>query len=172
MNRRKRMVSAIAGAALLAVVTISGGQWTVASWGDQEFGSGTFAAKVIAPPVITSCYLLAGAQGLSPSISITWNFPDGTGYVTPGNVLYFKASGGVLTGLTPVPVSSLTSSGPVSGNFTTVFGSALLSGLLGGSYLVGLRDSENGWSSTLSSWTATTGVGGINGSCVLNAQNP
>lgn len=168
MNRREKMTSAVAGVALLALVTIVGWQWTLASWVSREYAAGTFAAKTIPPPVISSCTLLPGPSGASPVVTIVWNFPSGNGYVNPANIQYFRASGGLLAGLTPVGSSTVTTTGPVGVNYTTVFGSALLAGLLGSSYLVGLRDFENGWTSTLTSSTAAMGPLGINATCLQN----
>lgn len=173
MKLRQVLASVIAGLTLLAVVTMSGAQATMASWGDSDYSKGGFTGKTILPPLISSCVLSPGLLGATPTITVIWHFPVGSGYATPGNIQYFLASGGLLPGLTQVVLgSNLTTSAPSAGNYTTVFGSALLGGLLGGSYLVGLRDAENGWTSTLTSYIASMGALGAGPTCTSAGQNP
>lgn len=143
---------------------------TVASWTDSEYATGSFVATVIQPPVMTGCSLSPGLLGTNPVITVTWQFPLHTPtYVTPGNAAYFVAQSGLLTNLTSVLLgTNLTTTGPVSGVYTTQFRSGILGGLLGGSYGVYLQTVDaSGWTSTLAAALASMGLAGINPQCTV-----
>ena len=169
-THRLKSLLAVAGiaAALLAVPAGTGA--TDASWTAPEFDSGTLNALKVAPPVmIGPCTLSPGLAGANPVITVNWQFPVGTGYVAPANVNYYVASGGLLSNLTPVtPGSSLATTGPTNGVYTTQFKSGILSGLLGGSYGVYLRTKDgSGWVSTLATANASMGLAGTNPVCTV-----
>ncbi|MDQ0032152.1 hypothetical protein [Arthrobacter bambusae] len=168
--RRLRSLLAVAVVASALLVVPDGTGTTDASWTASEFGSGTLKAfKVPAPVMISPCTLSTGFAGADPVITVNWQFPAGTGYVAPANVNYYVASGGLLSNLTPVTVgSSLATTGPVNGIYTTQFKSGILSGLLGGSYGVYLQTKDgSGWVSTLATANASMGLAGINPVCTV-----
>ncbi|SDP36732.1 hypothetical protein SAMN04515671_3905 [Nakamurella panacisegetis] len=167
---RRRIAIAGAGLTLLLTSLPSATSATSASWNDNEFGAGAFSAKTIPPPTISACVLQSGLLGANPVVTITWQLPIGAGYSLT-NIHYYTNGG---SGLTEILAGNpgLTTTGPSGGNYTTAFSSGLLSGLLGSSYIIGLRSAENGWSSTLSSWTAAMGLLGANPTCTANPQTP
>ncbi|MFH5879303.1 hypothetical protein [Arthrobacter sp. NA-172] len=163
---RAAIATAGVAAALLAVPV--GTAASEASWTGSEVTAGLLTAVTIAPPVITDC-TLSSVAGVNPVITVTWKFPVGSGYGIPANVNYYVASGAKLSNLTPVtPGSSLTTTGPANGAYTTQFKSALLSGLLGGTYGVYLQSKDgSGWVSTLAGANASMGLAGINPVCTV-----
>ncbi|MHC6223085.1 hypothetical protein [Arthrobacter sp. MMS24-S77] len=168
---RLRSAIAAAGVAVALLAVPAGTSATDASWTSSEFGTGALTAATIPPPVMISpCTLSTGLAGANPVITVNWQFPAGTGYGVPANVNYFVASGGLLSNLTPVaPGSSLATTGPVNGVYTTQFKSGILSGLLGGTYGVYLQAKDgSGWVSTLATANASMGLGGSNPVCTVN----
>jgi len=169
----RRWRTTVAVSLALTVLVVHAGP-SEATWTVPTFASGTVSAKVIPPPTLGStCTLDPGLLGADPTVTITWQFPAGSGYVNPANVRYYVASGGLLPALTNVLLgSNLTTTGPVGGVYTTKFLSGLLSGLLGGTYLVGIRSYENTWTSTLASANASMLALGANPTCVINPIYP
>ncbi|WP_423183039.1 hypothetical protein [Arthrobacter sp. NyZ413] len=171
VSRWRRFRGSAAAAGLAAVLSVPAGTpATEASWTDSEFGAGTLTAATIAPPVMISpCALDPGTLGTNPVITVNWRFPAGSAYSAPANVSYFVASGGSLANLTPVALgSNLSTTGPVSGVYTTQFKSGILSGLLGGSYGVYLQTKDgSGWVSTLAVANASMGLVGSNPTCAV-----
>lgn len=169
-GRRHRIVMVVAGC--LAAFAIAGTTLrpavTDASWGDAEVARGAFVATTIPKPVLSSCVLTSGAFGANPAITVKWKFPAGTSYVVPANVRYAVAKGGQAANLAPVsPGTNLSTTGPdASLTYTTKYGSGLLTGLSGGSYLVGIRSiGSSGWTSPYSTALASMGTGGTNPVC-------
>ncbi|KJC64060.1 hypothetical protein [Agreia bicolorata] len=171
MRRGSRIAALVVGAALIAAWGIGGGvDETEASWTDQEFARTTLTATTIPNPVIQSCVLSPGTLGTNPTITMKWNFPAGTGYAAPANVAYAVAEGGLLSNLTVALLGQgITTSGPVSGTYTTTFSSSLLGGLLGGSYGLYLQTVDaTGWTSGRAGATAAMGLVGANPTCAPN----
>jgi hypothetical protein len=170
-SRRHTVLAALAviGIAFMILVAPTRVHVSEAAWADGEFSHGTFTAIVIQPPVIATCVLSPGLLGANPVVTITWRFPSGSTYSTPANVIYFVAQGGLLGTLTSVLLgTSLTTTGPVAGVYTTQFKSGILGGLLGGSYGLFLQTKDgSGWTSTLASATASMGLLGANPQCVI-----
>lgn len=170
MAHRLRSLLAAAGVAAALLVGSAGTGTTDASWTASEFGSGNLKALTVQAPVMVGmCTLSPGLAGANPVITVTWQFPAGTGYVVPANVNYYVASGGLLSNLTPVtPGSSLATTGPANGIYTTQFKSGILSGLLGGTYSVYLQTKDgSGWVSTMAKANASMGLAGINPVCTV-----
>lgn len=169
-SHKLRSRLAVAGVAAALLVVPAGTGTTDASWSASDFGAGTLNALRVPPPVmIGPCTLSPGLAGANPVITVNWQFPAGTGYVAPANVNYYVASGGLLSNLTPVtPGSSLATTGPANGVYTTQFKSGILSGLLGGTYSVYLQTKDgSGWVSTLATANASMGLAGSNPVCTL-----
>ncbi|UKA62958.1 hypothetical protein [Arthrobacter sp. FW306-04-A] len=85
-------------------------------------------------------------------------------------VLTLKDDANSVEDLTPVASgSSLATTGPVNGVYTTQFKSGILSGLLGGTYGVYLQTKVgSGWVSTLATANASMGPAGSNPVCTVN----
>ncbi|RIJ70124.1 hypothetical protein D1871_19955 [Nakamurella silvestris] len=144
-----------------------------AAWTRNSYAESVFTTKTIPVPTILSCNLAPGIAGLTPVVTMTWQFPAGSGYVNPTNVNYYAAD----AGLVPVLVNSLlgtslTTTGPVGGVYTTQFKSALLSGLLGATFRLALRATENGWYSPMNSYLASMTLAGLNPTCVSEGILP
>lgn len=161
----------MAGVAAALLGLPAGTSASDASWTSSEFGTGALKAATIPPPVMISpCTLSPGAAGTDPVITVNWQFPAGTGYGVPANVNYYVANGGLLSNLTAVtPGSSLATTGPVNGVYTTQFKSGVLSGLLGGTYGVYLQTKDGtGWVSTRATANASMGLAGSNPVCTVS----
>lgn len=110
---------------------------TLAAWTDPVSTSAPFSARAIPAPTLTGCtaanVLLAGGR-----VTISWTLP--TGYTT-SDIVYLLASSGQASGVQTVPLSSsVATTGPATGGvYTTTFQGALLSNLLGGQVMVGVR---------------------------------
>ena len=120
---------------------------TLAAWTDPVMTTAPFAAKVIPAPTIAGCsagnVLLVGGR-----VTITWTLPAGH---TASDIVYLWSSNGQTSGVQTVPLgSSVATTGPAAGGvYTTTFQGALLSNLLGGQVLVGVRTLD------ASSWIST-----------------
>jgi hypothetical protein len=156
----------------MILVAPAGAHETAATWADSEFSRGSFTATVIQPPVMQTCSLSPGFLGTNPVVTVTWRFPTGGSYVTPDNVAYYVALGGLLGNLIHVLLGSdLSTTGPVGGTYTTNYKAGILGGLLGGSYGVYLQTVDgSGWTSTLASATASMGLLGANPQCLITPQ--
>ena len=72
-----------AAAACVAVVAMLGGglvhpAQTDASWRVSEYTRGTFTAMTLQKPVLSACTYNPGLLGVTPVITVTWNFAAGT----------------------------------------------------------------------------------------------
>jgi hypothetical protein len=166
----RRVSSIVAIGVGLTLVMGSGARHiepTEAAWSDRETAKATLEATTIPKPVVQSCVLTTGALGINPVVTVKWNFPAGTGYVAPANVNYGVSEGAVLSNVTVALLGQgVTTSGPVSGTYTTAFSGSLLAGLLGGSYGLYLRSVDaSGWRSAWSGSTASMGLLGVNPAC-------
>lgn len=157
------MKRALVGMAVLAVAValmVSPPRPTLASWVDTEQSTGSFAAYTVPKPTITGCTAsnILGAA----SLKITWKYNSTT--PAPSATFWFSSSS--LLTLTLLP-GSTTTTGPVSGEYTTTFSSGLLTGLLGGPVYLGVAANQYGWQSQVSSATATVPALIGTGTCVI-----
>lgn len=110
---------------------------TLAAWTDPVSASAPFSARAIPAPTLTGCtaanVLLVGGR-----VTISWTLPAG---YTTSDIVYLLASSGQASGVQTVPLSSsVATTGPATGGvYTTTFQGALLSNLLGGQVMVGVR---------------------------------
>jgi len=170
VRRSTARVAAIVGgsALLLSAGAVGSAAGTDAAWSGPETGGGTFSALTVPRPVLgPTCTLVPGLAGLSPVITVTWTVPAGSGF-TSANAQYAV---GDLSGLEVILgplLGSVSTTGPVSGVYTTQFGSGLLSGLLGGTKSVGVRFLHpSGWTSNWSQANASMGLAGSNPQCTV-----
>ncbi len=173
MRWRRSVATAVIGAAVLVGSAAGGAGWTQASWTRDEAVAGTFTARVIAFPTILTCLFDPGLLGATPSLTFTWKFDPSSSYTIPGNVLYYGGSGGLL-GIVNLG-GGLSTSGPNGSNvYTTTYQNGLLAGALGSSYGFGIRATEpaTGWTSKLSSVTASATLAGLAPQCIINGQSP
>jgi signal peptidase I len=149
-RHRAKAAGSAALVAALAAVTLSLAPpptETLAAWTDPVVTTAPFAAKVIPAPTITGCsaanVLLVGGR-----VTITWTLPAGH---SASDIVYLWSSNGQTSGVQTVPLSSsVATTGPAAGGvYTTTFQGALLSNLLGGQVLVGVRTLDT------SSWIST-----------------
>lgn len=146
MRGRVGRALAVAGALALCLL-VDRVQLTEATWTDREVAAMSVSAVVVPPPMIVSCSGSSAALGLNPTMTLVWQLPSGP-YTVPTNIRYFGAPGGLLPGLlNPLLGFSNTVPGPGAGQYTSTFGSGVLTGLLGGTYTVGLATDLNGWQS-------------------------
>jgi hypothetical protein len=161
---------AVTGLALFAANPAPVGQ-TEAAWVDTMFANGTLTAAIIPAPIMEApCDLTAGLGGSDPVITINWHFPAGTSYAVPSNIVYFVSKGGLLNPITDVilPSQNLTTTGPVSGTYTTKVRSGLLGSLLGGTYAISLQTKDaSGWTSRVATANAGMSALGLTKHCDL-----
>lgn len=169
MRRTVLAALAVIGFASVILVAPARVHDSAATWADSEFSQGSFTATVIQPPVMQTCSLSPGLLGANPVVTVTWRFPTGSSYITPDNVAYYVAQGGLLGNLLHVLLGSdLSNTGPVGGTYTTKYKAGILGGLLGGSYGVYLQTvDDSGWTSTLASAIASMGLLGADPQCVI-----
>ncbi|HEY9366737.1 MAG TPA: hypothetical protein VIP55_08900 [Agromyces sp.] len=158
----------IVSALILSTGALGSAMETDAAWSGPEQGTGTFSALTVPRPVLgPTCTLVPGLAGLSPVITVTWTVPASSGFTT-ANAQYGV---GDLSGLEVIVgplLGSVTTTGPVSGVYTTKFGSGLLSGLLGGTKSVAVRFvHSSGWTSAWSQANASMGLAGANPQCTV-----
>ena len=136
MRRTVLAALAVIGFASVILVAPARVHDSAATWADSEFSQGSLTATLIQPPVMQTCSLSPGLLGTNPVVTVTWRFPTGSSYVTPGNVAYYVAEGGLLSNLLHVLLGSgsLSTTGPVGGTYTTKYEGDILDGLVGGSY--------------------------------------
>lgn len=150
----------VLGAALLLAPPTQ----TLASWTDNSYGKGDITAS-LAPPTILSCtaknVLLVGGE-----VTITWSYPTAIAASPAPTPAYYFSSTGLLN-LTTILGTSVTTTGPVAGVYTTKYGSTLLSGLLGGTAYVGVATVQGTWQSAPASATASIPLLVGTGSCAI-----
>jgi hypothetical protein len=140
---------ALTGLALLGAVLASSTP-TLAAWSDQTHHEGTMATKTLPVPTGTCSYT---GTGNSRHFVFTWKFPAGSGHDLT-NVQFLRSTtltNPTLIGLLPAAYSS---TGPnASGEYTTTIDASLSGGYFTDLYsdtapfLLGLRSTENGWTS-------------------------
>lgn len=177
-TRRRAVRSATVrrGAALLGAAavfaTMLSSTATDASWTATQSGAGTVVAATIPAPVGSgACLLSPGLLGLTPRVTVNWRIPAATPPYTAANIEYAYSTNGLLEPLLTTLLGYVTTTGPVGGVHTTVFGSGLLSGLLGSSGVAAVRivDPASGWTSTWLTATASMELLGLNPTCVVGA---
>ncbi|TFB77241.1 hypothetical protein E3O06_00295 [Cryobacterium glaciale] len=150
-----RRVSALVAAAALAAVLVPASS-TDSTFTDTEVAASAVTAIVVPAPVIDTCTASSVLVSLSlvPRVELTW--PYGTGGYVGADARYYNSSVGA-GNLAPVALGNgVSTTGPVSGTFTTTFQGSLLGGLLGGSGDVGVAAANSsGWRSLISSARAT-----------------
>lgn len=169
LGRSRVRVALIALVILVPLVSQAPTSPTLASWNDQAHASATLSTITVAAPEILTCEARSGLLGANPRTVITWRWPEGSSYTVADNAQFWFSSSGLVNDLTNALLPShITTTGPTSaGVYTTTYGSALLSGLLGGKWLVGVSTSDDsGWSSSATLWQAQIGPLGANPSCV------
>ena len=139
------------GVAMLALLASTPGA-SVASFTDSEHATSTALTAIVVPaPIIDTCVAqtVLVVLTLTPRVTITWHYPT-AGY-TGTNARYWYYDTGLLTLVSVSLGSGVTTSGPVSGTYTSVYQGSLLAGLLGGSADVGVSAAHSsGWLSTVS----------------------
>ncbi|RXZ72274.1 hypothetical protein [Agromyces albus] len=164
---RLPMVGAVL--ALGAALTLSAqSSATDAGWNETTHATGSYTALTVARPALgATCTLSPGFLGTNPAITITWMVPPGSGF-TSANAQYAISGVSGLEQVTGSLLSSITTTGPVGGVYTTRFGSGVLTGLLGGTKSVGVRFlHSSGWTSLWSQADASMGLAGANPQCTV-----
>ena len=153
----------VALAAVLAVVVtllVAPPGDTEASWVDREQSRGSFAAYSVPKPTITAC-TSSNVLG-SGNVTIKWRYNSTSPTPTPS--FWFSTT----SAITVILLSgSTTTTGPVSGEYTTSFSSGLLTGLLGGNAYVGVAASQYGWQSPIATATASLPAVIGTGTCTI-----
>ncbi|KFF59788.1 hypothetical protein JF66_08935 [Cryobacterium sp. MLB-32] len=152
-----RRTAAVTAAALLLLLSHTTPGVTDATWADSEHASSvTMTALTVPAPFFDTCTAssVLVVLSLTPRVVVTWHYPSGTYDGT--NARYYNSDSGIL-GLTLISLGSgVTTTGPVSGTYTSTFQGSLLSGLLGGTGDVGISTTHaSGWTSLISSGHAS-----------------
>lgn len=167
----RRILAGVAGIALLGGVVLAPAvQHTDAGWTDAEVGTAQFTAGTVPTPMTTKtpgCVASGGLLGLTPSVTISWRFPDdGAGYTLDDVEFGQVLTSGLLEPLLGGLLGNTTTTGTPQA-YTTVVNSGLLTGLLGGSKSFGIRvTGPGGWTSDWLVAHASIGLGGSNAQCV------
>jgi hypothetical protein len=180
VTRRRLWALVLACVATLGIVASGSVQPTAteASWTSADQTKAAFVAITVPPPVITAdgCTASAtggGTLGLGPLVTVTWQLPaspTGVAY-TVSNVAFGLGAGG-LGSLVPLTASSVSTSGPSGGVYTTKYSGSVLSGLLSATFTVALWVVDpSGWKSHQVGYTASIGLLGLGTSCVLQAAS-
>lgn len=129
-TRRHRVLSAVAGAALLLGVGLApAAQVTDAAFTDAEEARVTVTAFVVPVPTITACTITNNALGVFQSVRLAWTSPY------PLSGVRLTLTQGTTTAV--VPSSNITTTGPTGGLYshaavlTQTLLSSLVSNLLG-----------------------------------------
>ncbi len=165
---RAAATAGIAAAGLTAALVLPV-RVTEAAWTRTEVPQGAVAAvTMVKPAAQPPCTLSPGTLGLDPVITVKWKMPAGVTLPPDTVVEYGYSPTGGLEVITGGLLSSVSTSAPVAGVYTTTFNSGLLAGLLGGSKSVGIRfKGPNSWYSPWTQADASMGLAGANPQCVL-----
>lgn len=166
----RRRLAAAAAVTLALLLGASGPGRAEAAWSDSEHVSSVAMTALTVPaPVLDTCVASSVLVSLSltPRVVVTWHYPSGPYDGT--NARYYNSDSGIL-GLSLIALGSgVTTTGPVSGTYTSTFQGNLLSGLLGGSADVGIATAHaSGWTSLISSAHATFPLLIGAGTCTIN----
>jgi hypothetical protein len=140
--RLPAIAALLALGATLAVTAQS--NTTDAAWSDTTNAAGSFTALTVAAPTIVSC--TAGGNVVTPTLSLQWSFPAGSGYTSPTNVNLYYSNNGLIPNLLPI-TSGATTTGPVGGVYTTTYSIGLLGGILSTQAAIALETKVDGWTS-------------------------
>lgn len=155
---------------LPAGLSASAGQ-TEASWVDSEHGQGRFSAKVVLPPIITTCEVGTTILGVINSVWVEYKVP--AGYSSTD----VKWSVGTSTGGMTAGSAAITDRG--NGVYRATFSQSilqdllgmLLSALFGQSFYIAAYTggpSDGGWTSTPPIYSrVSVGLLGLSSSCTV-----
>ncbi|GAB3801723.1 hypothetical protein GCM10028798_17900 [Humibacter antri] len=133
------------------------------SWRASENASAAFTAMTLQKPTITGCTYNPGLLGVTPVITVTWQFASGTPASSAAG--YGASSGSVLgTLLTGVTVTTTPTMGTGT-VYTSTYQGSILGGLLGATYTVGVRSQLGTWTSPYATALAVSAVAGTTHTC-------
>ncbi len=170
---RGRLVAVLCAVLMLLPVALgSSAERTEAAWADNAFGRGSYTAKTVPSPTVTTCGV-GSTLGVINSVYVDFSPP--AGYVSTD----VKWSVGATTGSMAVGApSSVTDRG--GGVYRATFNQnilqdllgVLLSALFGQSFYVAAHTGDaddGGWTSTPPKYSRVTmGLLGLNSSCTAN----
>jgi len=146
MNRRPgsaaRLVVGLVAAATLTLLAVPV-RSTEAAWSDTEAGTGTISAATIPAPTALATACTASNVLGSARISITWQLP--AGYAI-GEAVYKAGTNPLLLEVVLLG-STLTTTGPSGGSYTTTYTGGLLNAALGGTGYLSVSVQRAGWTS-------------------------
>ena len=143
---RAQLAAAAAVIAIAALAVSPPPSETTASFTDAEVASDTITAFIVPPPTVVSC-TASGLLGLGATATLKWKFPAGSGYTVPTNVQFWFANSSLIGDLLQISGNTVTTGPDGTGTYTTVFGSGLLTNLLGGSATIGVSSKLGTWTS-------------------------
>lgn len=149
-----RVESALAVIAIAVTAVGARSAVTEASFTDLEAASAPITAYTLPAPTVTSC-TASGILGIGATATLRWAFPAGSGYTVPANVQFWFTNSSLLANLLPTSGHTTTTGPDGNGVYTTVFGSGLLTDLLGGSATIGVSSKLGTWTSVPVTRTAT-----------------
>ena len=162
------MTRALAGLGVLVIalaLLVFPPRLSLASWTDAGYHQGAFSAA-IPRPTITGCtsrnVVLVGGE-----VVITWTYPTGISATpTPSPIYWFSATS--VATLAQIPASSVTTTGPIAGVYTTKYGESFFTSLLGNNAYVGISTAQGTWGSLPASATAAIPAVVGTGTCTIN----
>ena len=164
MSRVRHGLAGLGILSLVAAAAISPPAATLASWNDGESGSGSYSAKTIPAPTVTAC-TITNSLGVFQSVRLTWTPPVGSGYTAANASVGIGSTAATVQPAVPQP----TITGPTGGAYSATFSSSLLQSILGGlfgtTFTIGVRSTENGWTSAWSTRTVNVGLLGLGTTC-------
>ncbi|GAA2464577.1 hypothetical protein [Agromyces soli] len=138
-----RAAVGLAAVVVLALMTFPA-RPTEAAWSDAEAGIGTVSAATIPAPTALATACTASNVLGSARISITWQLP--AGYAV-GEAVYKAGTNPLLLEVVLLG-STLTTTGPSGGSYTTTYTGGLLNAALGGTGYLSVSMQRSGWTSS------------------------
>ena len=164
MSRVRRGVVGLGVLSLVVAAAVSPPATTLATWNDGESGSGSYSAKTIPAPTVTACNI-SNTLGIFQSVTLVWTPPTGSGYTASNFSVGTGATAGTVQPVVPQPTISGPAGGPYSATFSSGLLQSILGGLFGTTFSIGVRSTENGWTSAWSTRTVDVGLLGFNTTC-------
>ncbi|WP_307043143.1 hypothetical protein [Agromyces ramosus] len=159
-----RAAALLAGCALMVAVGSVGSAGsaaqTEAAWFAGESATGSFTALAVGTPTIVSC--TAGGNVVTPTLSLRWSFPVGSGYTVPTNLNLYYSNNGAIPNLLPITTGATTAGPDAGGVYTTTYNIGLLGGILSTQAAIAVESKVGNWTSPrvarLATWPLTIGA--------------
>lgn len=153
-GRMSRAIALLVGCALLlAAGSVGSAAQTEAAWSAGESATGSFTAMTVGAPTIVSC--TAGGNVVTPTLTLRWSFPVGSGYTVPTNVNLYYSNNGLIPNLLPITTGATTTGPDGGGVYTTTYSIGLLGGILSTQAAIAVQSKVGAWTSAQVARVAT-----------------